>query len=178
MIKLQVAFVLVSALFLTNCGATSGSSSKLGGDAKVDNYSVRWSAVPALQNRVQQGQTPLVFQFSSLGPSSSNGVTEQDWEREAKKRGMGVSDVKSVLFGGSAYKGPDGELRVCTISAIQRGLCGKKLGLSIAKRAEYAQRILAQNGKCRWTGFDPNYHARTAFSLGAEDFTLHVAAEC
>ncbi len=170
--------MLASALFLTSCGTTSGSSPKLGGDAKIDNYSVRWSAVPALRNRVPQGQTPLIFQFSSLGPSSGNGVTEQDWEREAKKRGMSVGDVKSVLFGGSAYKGPDGELRVCTISAIQRGLCGQSLGLSIAERAAYAQRILAQNSKCRWTGFDPNYHALTAFNLGAEDFTLHVAAEC
>lgn len=178
MLNLKSGAVLMCVLGLVGCGSTYGGGSKAQGKAQIDGYSVSWGAISALKDRVPQGLTPLMFRYSSLGGAPSNGVTQQDWEREAQKWGMGVSDLKSTVFGGSAYKGPDGALRVCTISAIQRGLCGKKLGLSVARRVAYAERIITQSGQCRWVGFDPSYNARTARSLGAEDFSLHVAADC
>ncbi len=81
------------------------------------------------------------------------------------------------FFGGSAYKGPDGELRMCIIAAIQKGFCATSFRLSVVERAKLAERALAADSRCRWLGFDPTYHSMVARTLGAEDFTLHVEAD-
>ena len=170
---------LILATLVAGC-ETSASRilSALGGETRYGKYDVKWDAIPALQNRVPDGLTPLIFIFSSTDPADSNGVTQADWERRAAQSGMTVSDLKNVVFGGEVYKGPDGELRVCTIAAIQKGLCGKKLGLSVGQRAKMAETILGQSTACRWVRFDPAYHRAAATNLGAQDFTLHVAADC
>ena len=168
---------MLAITMIAGCGS-SGHGAKLGGNAVSGNYNVKWGAFPQMQARVSKGLTPLFFSFSAMDPVDSNGVTQADWERRAARTGMSVSDLKAVVFGGSAYKGPDGELRVCTISAIQRGLCGKKLGLSVEQRAEIAKSIIDQSSVCRWVGFDPGYNRLTSYQLGAEEFTLHVAADC
>ena len=168
---------MLAISMIAGCGP-SGHGSKPGGNAVSGNYSVKWGAFRQMQSRVPKGLTPLFFSFNATGATDANGVTQADWERRAARSGMSVSDLKTVVFGGSAYKGPDGELRVCTISAIQRGLCGKKLGLSVEQRAEIAKSIINQSSVCRWVGFDPGYNRLTSYQLGAEDFTLHVAVDC
>ncbi len=171
-------FLGMFAIFLTACVSSTGNDvSRAGGEATLGGFNVRWSPIPALKSRVPTGHTPLIFTFTNLKPTYSKGVTEADWERRAQKTGMAVSDLKNFM-GESAYKGPDGELRVCTYFAIQKGLCGKKLGLSVQKRAAMAQSVLAQSDRCQWIGFDPNYHRLNAHQLGAENATLHVAASC
>ncbi|MFY0596747.1 MAG: hypothetical protein JXQ85_09975 [Cognatishimia sp.] len=168
----------LSALMLMACmSSTGGDASKLKGGATIDGFNVGWGAIPYLASSAPQGHTPLIFTFTSLTSSYGKGVTEADWERRAKKTGMAVSDLKN-LMGESAYKGPDGELRVCTIHAIQRGLCGKKLGLSVQKRADLARRALALSDRCQWVDFNAAYHTQAAYRLGAVDETLHVTAVC
>ncbi|UZD89753.1 hypothetical protein [Cognatishimia activa] len=175
---MKAIILSVSALVLAACvSSPSGSVSKLRGTANVEGYNVSWGALQKSIAKVPNGKTPLIFTFKSLTPTYSKGVTEADWERRAAQTGMAVSDVKTFL-GESAYKGPDGELRVCTIHAIQRGLCGKKLGLSIQKRVDFAKRTLALSDRCEWVGFDTGYHSQTAYRFGAVDETLHVAAVC
>lgn len=176
--KKIVSAALVGGMCLAGCVSSGSDVKSIKGEAQVDKFSVTWGAIPVFKDRVPKGTTPLIFTFTSLSPASNNGVTEQDWLRESEKTGMSVSDLKSVVYGGSAYKGPNGDLRVCTIHAIQQGFCGEKLGLSVAKRAEYARRALKQNSRCQWIGFDPSYNALASHMAGAETFTLHVAAKC
>jgi hypothetical protein len=129
------------------------------------------------EKHVPKGLTPLVFSFSSTRPADNNGVTEADWERTAAKFGMGVSDTKSS-FGGAAYKGPDGDLRICTVIAIRKGFCGKSRGLSEEKRVAFAQKALGGSLQCRWVGFDAGYNRAASRLMGAEEYILNVAADC
>lgn len=167
-------------LLVAGCvAATSpGVTRSAGGTGRIGNYEVRWRSVPSLASQVPAGLTPLMFIYRSLQPAPANGVTERDWERAAAQHGMSVSDVKHAVFGGQAYKGPDGQLRVCTVYAIQKGLCGRRPGLSVSQRAAMAQRLLAAGGNCRWVGLDPRFNARIAGLNGAETFTLYLAADC
>ena len=149
-----------------------------GGEEQIGDFRVKWRTVDTYEDRVTEGLTPLVFIFSSNVPQPDNGVTEDDWIKEAARLGMSVEMTKSTIHGGSAYKGPDGNLRTCTISAIQRGLCGRKLGLSIDQRTSMAKTLLDSSDKCQWVGFDARYNALASVQAGAEQFTLHVPAKC
>ena len=164
----------IALLALVGC---STSSNPGGGNAVFGEYEVKWSALHGMSAGATQGKTPLIFTYSSNQPDANNGVTEADWALRAAESGIGVSDLKS-LFGGSAYKGPDGKLRMCTIAAIQKGYCATNFRLSIAQRVLLAERALAKNAICQWIGFDPSYHHGMARHLGAEGFSLHVLADC
>lgn len=172
-----LAAAMSSLVALTGCETSSGSSTKYSGEAQIGSFDVKWDRLPFAADRVPSGQTPLLFRFSALNPSAGNGVTEADWEQEAKRRGIAVHHLKAAI-GSDAFKGANGNLQTCTILTIQRGLCGKKLGLSLSKRIQMAKTALAAQGKCKWTGFDPAYHGPLAYILGAEDYTLHIAAVC
>jgi len=132
--------------------------------------------MPAKNRGVAKGLTPLIFIFVDTRPLP-NGLTEKEWEIEANKRGLDVETTKRV-FGPASYKGPNGQLRRCTILAARKGECKTNPAPSLDKRIDMAKRVLAQDPTCEWVGFDRAYNDRTAYTFGAEEFTLHVAAKC
>lgn len=177
--KITLTIISLSiVLLIAGCSSSPNrGASKFSGVAKSGTYSVKWNVLPVMKSKVPKGLTPLMFNFSSLIPAPSNGVTQQDWEREAARSDMHVDDFKT-LYGGAAYYGSDGILRSCIILAIQAGHCGRRLGLSIEQRTRMAEQILASSSQCRWVGFDPQYHQMVSYQLGAEDYFLHVPADC
>ena len=169
------AILLALCAILSAC-AGGGTSSAASGEATVGTTTVSFDPVPALQGQTRPGLTPLLFRFTDTGPRSTNGVTEADWALRAQRAGMAVSDLKS-LYGGSAYKTASGDIAVCTMLAISKGLCAGPEIMPVARRAALAEQVLA-GSTCRWVGFDPAFNAVQSRMLGADDFILVVQAEC
>lgn len=167
-------FLFLPAIALVAC-TSSTPSRKISGEAIVGKYRVIWG--PFRKTKENSGQTPLIFSFLPTGVPPSNGVTEGDWEKEAARLGTSVNTAK-ILHGNSVYKGPDGALRTCTISAIEDGFCGIKTNLSVSQKAEIAKNMLNRSLACKWVGFDPLYNKRLSNSLGGASLMLHVRADC
>lgn len=153
-----------------NFGAGSKS------EAIVGPYRVTWMKGPEL-TRQNDGLTPLMFMFAWASPADGSGVSEADWQREAALQGVDVYTVRTIM-GPEVYNGKNGRLAICTIGAIDEGLCGHQLNLSVAQRAVMAQQALAAAPTCRWVGFDPAYNALVSNAAGAASHTLHVRADC
>ncbi|WP_426034055.1 hypothetical protein [Cypionkella sp. TWP1-2-1b2] len=67
---------------------------------------------------------------------------------------------------------------ISTIGAIDAGLCGHQLNLSVAQPAAMAPQALAAAQSCHWVGFDPACLARVSNAAGAASHMLHVRADC
>ena len=171
----SLLFILPFLLFTACGGPNTFQDSKFNGKETVGDYSVVWGSFR--NTKRPDGLTPLVFTFTYTNTNISSNVTEQDWQREAQRFGVSVATIKQIL-GKEAYKTPDGRLAGCTIVAIDKGDCGRKINLSTAQRTAIAQNILAKNSLCNWVGFDPAYHQKLAYQLGAESHMLHVRANC
>ncbi len=156
--------------------ALSGGK-KFSGQAIAGGYKVSWGSL-GRSGQAQRGLTPLAFFFIHANPSRSSNITESDWQREAQRLQTSVWTLKNVILKGNVYKTKNGNLAGCTYGAIQKGLCGKKLGLSVEQRAQIAQSVLARHKACRWVGFDPAYHARLSRQAGAANMSLHIQAKC
>jgi hypothetical protein len=169
----SMLFAPLLILGLVGCGSSSGPGTLNGEQkkqAKYGDYLVTWVPFNMYSHSVPKHLTPLFFTFSWHDPSIASGMTEEGWKRLSELRKTTVEVAKHVFRG--HYYDASGQLRVC------KGECGKKLNLSIAERTEMAKRVLATDSACQWVGFDPNYHNLTAYNLGAEHATLHVAADC
>ena len=59
-----------------------------------------------------------------------------------------------------------------------KGLCGRKLGLSEAKRAEIAASVLRVDGRCTAAPFDPAFNRRMSNAAGAVDQIVVLRAKC
>ena len=169
-------FFLAFCAFLSACAGT-GAGPGASGKAAVGTTVVSYDPVPALQGLTRPGLTPLLFRFTDTGPRSTNGVTDADWARAAQKAGMAVSDLRSSVYGGSAYKTATGDLAVCTMLAISRGLCAGPEILPVARRVALAEQALSGSA-CRWVGFDPAFNADQSRRMGADDFILVVQVDC
>lgn len=172
----QTLFLSLVIVLISGCGTTR-KQSLFSGQDNVGDFEVSWDHVPVFDERVADGLTPLIFNFFSTLPENKTRLSETEWAEVASELGWQVSITK-VAYGKDAYFGPDGKLRKCTIFAVQKGLCGQKLGLSIEQRVQMAKQLLETSEECEWVSFDGAYHARAAFDLGAQDFTLHVPAKC
>lgn len=165
------------SITVTGC-ATGGKKSDLfTGQTVIGEFQVKWDYLPILKDKVAEKLTPLIFTYSSDAPKYNNGISNQDWINEAERLGTDVSTAK-VIYGNDAYIGENGKFAICTIGAIQNGLCGKKLGLSIEQRADMAMQMLDESAVCDWIGFDNDHHTLHAYKFGASEFTLHVIANC
>lgn len=172
-----IGFATLIAVLVSSC-ATGSKLSPFGGQALVKDVQVRWDHIPALQDQVSEGLTPLVFSFVSKSiQNNDKPISDKDWADEAARLGTDVSVAKSI-YGKSAYIGPDGIFRKCTIAATERGLCGERSGLSVEQRADMAEQLLGVSTACEWAGFDEAYNTLQSTRLGAAEFSLHVAAKC
>jgi len=118
----------------------------------------------------------LGFHHAAAKPRKS-GVTDAHWQAEAARHGIPVDEVKSIL-GNDVYASKRGGVARCTVGAIREGLCGERGFLPVAKRAQLAQQALQAGSGCRWTRYDPAYHASMSGTLGASETTLWVKADC
>ena len=166
---------LLTALLAPTLALSGGK--KYSGKALAGDYKVSWGSL-GRSAKSRQGLTPLVFFFTHANPSRPNNISESDWEREAQRLQTSVWTLKNVLLKGEVYKTRNGNLAGCTYMAIQKGYCGKKIGLSVEQRAHIAQSILARHKACQWVGFDPTYNARLSHQAGAANMSLHVQAKC
>ncbi|MDD9731994.1 hypothetical protein PVW46_18975 [Mameliella sp. AT18] len=162
--------------FLAACGGGTNTGVRPEGQAELGEYSISWR-----QMRSDSGPreaTPLFFVFgwNDAVKAKLGYAKEADFEREAKILGVSVQLVKS-LNGREAYVNRNGRVAQCTYIAIQNGLCGKRLNLSVSQRAALARKALEQHDRCRWIGFDPAYNAQRSVA-GAQDATLWVKADC
>ena len=132
-----------------------------------------------MKPQVPAGLTPLIFtyHFAEAFPREP-GVTDELLQARADELDMPVSDMVSVIYGRHPYIHPSGQLASCTMAAVEKGWCGKKLGLSIEQRVQIAKQLLDMTEECRWVGFDPAYNRRASRSLGAEASILNIAADC
>lgn len=170
--------VLMFTLVLTACSESSSQSSRgIGGEGIIGDYKVKWSRGPRVETPTNDNLTPLAFVFAWTASAGSNGVTQEDWQREADRFGVSTETMRIVL-GTTVRKTPDGRLAGCSMSAIEQGLCGRRLALSIDQRATMAQQMVDANAKCSWVGFDPAYNSRVTNMAGAASRTLHVRADC
>ena len=185
----QILQLIACTFVVASCGGTSGSDSNTTrGSTVIGDYKVGWFPVtgktipvPATSWPSESNPTHLAFSFTFADNSSlkNPGVTEADWEREAKLIGATVAHVKEISFSGSrVYKQSNGRLAPCTFWAIDRGLCGKKMNLSVSQRVALAQKALATSPKCRWVKFDPSFNSIYSNALGAASYSLHVRADC
>ncbi|WP_323716000.1 hypothetical protein [Paracoccus aminovorans] len=171
---MKIVGSLVVLLTLAACGS-GGTSMSLRpvGVTQIGDQRVSFSRVTS---KDENGLTPLFFSFVSTKPRR-NGVTEANWQAEAARQGLSVDEVKSN-FGDNVYAGKWGGVAPCTVGAIREGLCGERNFLPLMKRAELAKQALQAGNGCRWTGFDPAYHASMSGPLGAGETTLWVKADC
>jgi len=176
-LRVMVFAPVFSLLMACSANQFSNGAKRINGGAEFGKYKVVWASLSALQDRAPEGLTPLIFSFSSNDPAANNGVTQEDLQKAADELGMPVGDI-DIVYGKTPYKTADGRLAACTFGAISKGLCGKKLRLSVEQRADMAEKALAQSNECAWVKFDPAYNAANSFQLGAVDFTLHVLASC
>ena len=169
--------VLMSGLLVACVGPGAGNLGSAGkSEAIMGPYRVTWMKGPEL-TRQQDGLTPLMFMFAWASPAAGSGVTEADWQNEATRQGVDVFTLRTIM-GPEVYKSGAGRLAICTIGAIDAGLCGRQLNLSVAQRAAMAQQALGASQSCRWVGFDPAYHAMVANAAGTASHMLHVRADC
>ena len=168
--------ILAVCAILSACAGT-GVGPAASGKATIGTTVVSYDPIPALQGQTRPGLTPLLFRFTDTGPRSTNGVTDADWARAAQTAGMAVSDLKSSVYGGSAYKTASGDLAACTMLAISRGLCAGPEIMPVARRAALAEQVLSGSA-CRWVGFDPAFNAAQSRRMGADDFILVAQADC
>ncbi|MEM8577277.1 MAG: hypothetical protein AAGF60_05460 [Pseudomonadota bacterium] len=161
-----------SLLAITAC--TAADQRRL---VQIDGQTVNYGPVPAASASVPDGLTPLLFTFSQTERRRRNGVTDAEFAQEAARRGISVETL-SISMADDPYIGPDGQMRVCTIRAIQRGLCRGPKPLSVAERVRIAERVLEGDPNCTWAGFDPAYNRQMSRSAGAAQYTLWLAAAC
>ncbi|MBO9472305.1 hypothetical protein J7413_02035 [Shimia sp. R10_1] len=121
--------------------------------------------------------TPLLFTFSYAGFSPANGVTQADLKAEAKRLGLDMNTMR-IIYGSNPYKSEDGTLHVCTVEAIRQRLCKAAPTLPLEQRISYAKTLLASDNRCSWVEFDPAYNKKATFSLGGDDQTLNIKADC
>lgn len=164
--------ILALAVVFAFSGAAQARALK--GQAVVGKYAVGWGE---LGKQPARGPKTLLFFFAWKDPTVSGGVSEADWQKEAARQKMSVADLKSIM-GSDVYRSARGGVAICTMGAVKKGLCGKKLGLSEKARAEMAAAVLAKDGRCASTGFDPVYHRQVGAALGAIDDILVLRAEC
>ncbi|MCT4553540.1 MAG: hypothetical protein N4A53_02535 [Pelagimonas sp.] len=168
-------FSLLAVSLLWGCGV---------GDTRtvvnVGGEEVQYRPISVDQGTSSDGLTTLLFTFGAIDPTANyNGVTDADYEREAKRLGFTVQFLKHYHYGGNPYLGPKGDLRTCTILAQRKGLCrGPNKVKSLNDRIALAKQALEQDDKCRWTGFNPSFHHVMAYRAGAEEHTLWVKADC
>ena len=169
--------LVVVGLLAACVGAGSGNMGSGGkSEAIVGPYRVTWMKGPEL-TRQNDGLTPLMFMFAWASPAGGSRVTQADWQREATLQGVDVYTLRTIM-GPEVYNTANGRLAICTIGAIDQGLCGHQLNLSVAQRAAMAQQALGAAQTCRWVGFDPAYNARVSNAAGAASHMLHVRADC
>jgi hypothetical protein len=166
---------LVALIMALTACAPSGTSKGIKGNAIVGDYNVNW--VELGQSR-SGNLTPLIFFFSWANPSQNNNITKADWDREAARLNVDLYTLRKVMLKGEVYKTKQGNLAGCTYMAIEKGLCGRKLGLSVAERASIAQDLLSRDASCKWVGFDAAYNASMSRRAGADNMSLHVKADC
>lgn len=164
--------VLALAIVLGVSGAAQARALK--GQAVVGKYAVAWGE---FGKQPAGGSKTLLFFFAWKDPSVGTGVSEADWQKEAARQKVSVADLKSAL-GGDVYRPAGGGVAICTMNAVKKGLCGKKLGLSEKARAEMAAAVLAKDGRCATSGFDAAYHRQMGAALGALDNILVLRATC
>ncbi len=171
---LQKVVILGAFVVSLLAAAAPAQARGLKGQAAVGAFQVGWGEYG---KQPKGPEKTLLFVFSHKDPSVASGVSEADWAQEAKRQMVDVATLKSVL-GRDVYRPAQGGVAICTMGAVKKGLCGKKLGLSERARAEMAGAILAKDGRCAAQGFDAAYHRAMAQALGAVDNILVLRATC
>lgn len=69
-------------------------------------------------------------------------------------------------------------MRPCIYKDREAGKCKWPKVLPISERAKLAKKVLDQDPKCDWKGFDPIFNRRMSYQAGASDYTLWIAADC
>ena len=169
---------MILACLLVGLSQAALADVRASGRATLGGAPVTWSTANAKLARSMGVEAPLslvMFTFSPMVTGSS--VSEEQWAKEAARQGTDVATIKMIL-GPDVHVTKEGNLAMCTMVAIDEGLCGKARSLTVAQRAAAAQSILEQSRRCRWVGFDEGLNAVASRAAGAEAFTLWVAADC
>lgn len=173
----KILLTLGAIGLIAACDTPSGAGASRN-QAVIGAYNVQWMQGPELGLSPGDTLTPLMFIFSVAGAGAASNVSESDWQREASLLGTDVFTLKNVILAGPVYLAANGRVASCTEAAINQGLCGPQLNLSVPERAAMAAQALAAGGGCRWVGFDPVYNQAVSNNAGAASQTLHVRADC
>lgn len=178
--KLLTSLKIISgALLLAACSSATGQPSRgPSGYATIGDYDIKWARGPEPLTAASDKLTPLMFLFFWAEPTGGTGVTEADWEQLALETDITVYILKKFFYVGEVYKTADGRIASCTQIAIGKGLCGRKLDLSVAQRAAMARRLIEANDDCSWVGLDTNYNTIQSYRAGAASASLHLRADC
>ncbi|MEM1224023.1 MAG: hypothetical protein AAGH40_14840 [Verrucomicrobiota bacterium] len=169
----SVGLILIS-LTLVACGVSS-SSDQFKGEAVIGLHKVIWNTVLKTDDPVTQ--TPLLFEFAST-VRSEHGVTEANWEAEAKLQDLPVEVVKLQFEAKDIYPSEMGGVALCTVMAIREGFCEEIEILTLKQKVSKARQALFTNEPCNWIGFDPTFDTLNSDRAGAKEFTLWVKADC
>lgn len=162
------------ALMLLGAQPQAGHAGGRRGQATVGDYRVGWGTMP---RPAGERADVLLFTFVWKDPVPSRGVSEADWAFEAQRQGTDVYTLKTIM-GREVYRPARGGVAICTVSAIAKGLCGRKLGLSETKRAEIAASVLRVDGRCTAAPFDPAFNRRMSNAAGGVDQIVVLRAQC
>lgn len=162
------------ALMLLGALPQAAQAGERRGQATVGDYLVGWLTMP---RPAGERADVLLFTFVWKDPVPSRGVSEADWAFEAQRQGTDVFTLKQIM-GREVYRPARGGVAICTASAVAKGLCGRKLGLSEAKRAEIAASVLRVDGRCTAAPFDPAFNRRMSNAAGAVDQIVVLRAKC
>lgn len=162
------------ALMLLGALPQAGHAGGRRGQASVGDYLVSWITMP---RPAGERADVLLFTFVWKDPVPSRGGSEADWAFEAQRQGTDVYTLKTIM-GREVYRPARGGVAICTVSAIAKGLCGRKLGLSETKRAEIAASVLRVDGRCTAAPFDPAFNRRMSNAAGGVDQIVVLRAKC
>ncbi len=172
-----LAFALSAATLCGLAACDSNGTGRASAVTKIGDYEVQYTTLNDEEVGNTGPLTPLLFTFTYTRRGPSNGVSEADLKREAKRIGLDMKTMR-IIYGSNPYKDEDGTLHVCTVDAIRQGLCKGSPTLPLKDRISYAQSILERDPTCDWVGFDAAYNKNATFSLGGDDQTLNVKARC
>lgn len=93
---------------------------------------------------------------------------------------MGISlHFLKTMTGPSAFINDQGHIVGCNLHLQRKGLCGGPVfKLPVEQRVSYAKALVERSARCRWIGFDLNYHLRLAYANGGGEQVLFVRANC
>ena len=131
------------------------------------------------RHKSNDGLTPLAFFFSHTSRlQPTNTISEKKWQSEADRLGISLHFLKTMT-GRNAFVNEQGHIVGCNIHLQQKGLCGGPVfKLPVDQRVSYAKALVERSARCRWIGFDMNYHLQMAYSSGGGDHVLFVKAQC